>query len=433
MKGIFKKIIFWKIQFLAKLVLKKYKPRIITVTGSVGKTSAKEAIHAGLSSILYIGKNQKSYNSEIGIPLAILGCDSGWGGFWGSSWRWTKNILEGVVLIILPNIYPKWLVIEAGVDHPGDMDLINKWIESDVVVFTKFAETPVHVEFFDSPEDVLKEKIKLVKSLKDDGVLVLNCDDKNVLAIKEGSGKRAITFGFEEEADVRASNNKIFYENNRPAGIDFKINVNGNSLPIVLKGVLGVQHVYPILSTIAVGKALNLNIVKIVETFKNFQTAPGRMKVLDGIFGSTIIDDSYNSSPIAIEEAIKVLQLTETKGRKIAVLGDMMELGKHMKEEHKKVGALIVGKTDILVTVGKRAKFIAAEAEKSGFKRKNIHIFNNSIETGDFMKDLVKEGDIVLVKGSQSPRLEKIIVKILARPDEARWLLVRQEKEWLKK
>jgi len=381
-----------------------------------------------LSSAFYIGKNQKSYNSEIGIPLAILGRESGW----NSLWKWSKNILEGVALVILPNVYPKWLVVEAGVDQPGDMDLINKWIKSDFVVFTKFAKTPVHVEFFDSPQGVLEEKRKLIKSLKSDGVLILNADDKDVLDIKEGSGKHAITYGFSEEASVRASNLEIFYKNDRPAGISFKVNVNGNSLPVILNGVLGVQHVYPVLSALAVGQALNLNLIKLVESFKNHSPAPGRMRILDGIYGSTIIDDSYNSSPVAVEEALQTLRLIEVsgEGRKIAVLGDMMELGKFMKKEHLKIGEFVMGRTDILMAVGERSKNIVKGAEEGGFDKEKIYSFNNSIETGEFLKDFIKEGDVILVKGSQSPRLEKIVFKVLAKPDDASFLLVRQEKEW---
>jgi len=143
-----KKIVFWIIQLEAKIVLRKYKPRIIAITGSVGKTSAKNAIYDAINSFYYAGKSQKSYNTEIGIPLTILGKSVGYGNFWRSLATWLKNIMEGILLIILPNVYPKWLVVEAGIDQPGDMDLINKWLNSDIVVFTRFAQTPAHVEFF---------------------------------------------------------------------------------------------------------------------------------------------------------------------------------------------------------------------------------------------------------------------------------------------
>jgi UDP-N-acetylmuramoyl-tripeptide--D-alanyl-D-alanine ligase len=285
-----------------------------------------------LSSTLYIGKNQKSYNSDIGIPLAVLGVDSGW----NSPYKWFKNILEGLALVLLPNVYPKWLVVEAGIDHPGDMDFVNSFIKSDVVVFTKFPETPVHVEFFDSPQEVIKEKKKLIKSLKKEGVLVLNNDDKEVLKIREDSGKRAVTFGLENGADVLGSNLEVVYENEKPRGLSFKINIDGKSFPANLKGVLGIQHVYPVLGALAVGKALNLNPLNLLNTFRNYIPLPGRMRILDGIYGSTIIDDTYNSSPVALEEALKTLGSLNNV-RKIAVLGHMAELGKYTKDEHEKV------------------------------------------------------------------------------------------------
>jgi len=430
MKSVVKKIIFWKIQFLARLVLKKYKPQIVAVTGSVGKTSAKEAIYRALSTELFVGKSQKTYNTEIGIPLTILGVESGW----GSLSRWCRNIIEGLLLLILQNIYPKWLIIEAGIDHPGDMDTIAKMIKTDIVVFTKFAEIPVHVEFFGSPKLVWEEKKKILKTLKDSGTIVLNHDDENVLEIKKGSGKHAITYGFNKMADVVASNLEIFYKNDVPAGISFKVNVDGNSLPIMLEGVLGEQHAYPILSAIAVSKALNINTIKVIDSLKKIEFMPGRMRILNGVYSSTIIDDSYNSSPLAIEKALGVLkEIKETKGRKIAVLGDMLELGSFEENEHRVAGEIAGEFVDVLVSVGERAKNISEGANAAGLNSENIHWFLNSIEAGEFMKDFIREGDLVLVKGSQSLRLEKIIQNILARPEEAKFLLVRQEKEWEKR
>jgi UDP-N-acetylmuramoyl-tripeptide--D-alanyl-D-alanine ligase len=441
MKNLIKKIIFRIIQSESRIILRKYKPKIIAVTGSVGKTSTKDAIYTALSSVLYINKNQKSYNSEIGIPLTIIGRESGW----GNLWAWTKNILEGLALILLKNVYPEWLVIEAGIDHPGDMDFINSLIKSDIVVFTKFSKSPVHVGFFESPEELIKEKKKLLKSLKDEGILVLNSDDDDILKIRDGSGKHSITYGFNNEAEVRASNLEIFYRNNKPVGIDFKVNMNGNSLPIILEGVLGIQHVYPVLVSLAIGKALNLNILKLVHSFKNHAPAPGRMRILDGIYNSTIIDDSYNSSPVAVEEALNVLKLIKAnKGsasampqrdgaRKIAVLGDMLELGKYTEDEHIKVGKKVIGILDVLITVGKGSKDIAKSARESGFNENNIHEFDNVIEARKFIENFLREDDTILIKGSQSIRLEKVVESVMARPEEAKWLLVRQERDWLRK
>lgn len=417
MRTLLKKIIFWKITLEAKIILRKYKPKIVAVTGSVGKTSTKDAIDLGLSTHLYTRASQKSYNTEIGVPLAIIGRDTGW----GSLRKWTSNIIEGFILIILKNHYPKWLILELGIDRPGDMKDVTSWIKPDIAVFTRFSKIPVHVEFFSSPEAVIKEKKKLAKALKSDGTLILNHDDPDILEMKEGSGKKVLTFGFDKKADVRASGLEILYQNDKPHGITFRIDLNGKSLPVTLKGVLGKQHVYPILATVAVAKALELNLVEVIWAFGNYSGAPGRMRILEGMKGSVLIDDSYNSSPIALQSALEVLG--EVKGkRKVAILGDMMELGEYEKEEHRKAGERVREVADLLITAGTRAKGMGAK----------IH-FKDSAETSQKVPGLIREGDIVLIKGSESARMEKIVGKVLAKPGDARNLLVRQEREWMNK
>ena len=432
MRKIFKKIIVFILSIEAKIVLRKYKPKIVAITGSVGKTSAKETIFAALDTSFYVRKSRKSYNSEIGIPLAVLGVETGW----GSPWKWFKNIIEGALLIILPNIYPKWLVLEAGVDHPKDMDFIAGLIKTDLVVFSRFPDVPVHAEFFNSPEEIFREKIKLLKTLKNSGALILNYDDKKIRSIKDGSGKHALTYGFDEGANIRASNLEVSYKESKPAGINFKVNIGGGSFPVFLEGVLGEQFAYSILSAVAVSHALNLNIIKVIEAFQNFKSPAGRMRILDAIFDSTVIDDSYNSSPVALEKALEAFRSIEIKkteeggGRKIAVLGDMMELGRFEKNEHRVSGEIVGEFTDFLLTVGRRAKFIAEGARNSGFPKEKIYEFEDSDSAGEFLKNFIRKGDLILIKGSQSLRLEKVTKTILARPEEAKLLLVRQEKEW---
>ena len=153
MKSILKKIISSILIYQSKVILKKYKPFIISVTGSVGKTSTKDAIFSALSDNVHVRKSDKSFNSEIGVPLTILGCQNGW----TDPLAWAMNILHGFELIIFKSDYPKFLVLEIGADHPGDIESISKWLVSDIVVITKIGEVPVHVEFFSSPEAPIKE------------------------------------------------------------------------------------------------------------------------------------------------------------------------------------------------------------------------------------------------------------------------------------
>ncbi|MBU4479876.1 hypothetical protein KKG48_00320 [Patescibacteria group bacterium] len=423
LKNTFKKIIVSILILEAKLVLKKYKPKVVAVTGSVGKTTAKDSIYSVLSSSFFVRKSEKSFNSEIGVPLSILGCQNGG----NNPIIWIKNIFEGLALIFAKNHYPKWLVLEVGADHPGDIKDIAKWLKPDIAVITRFAEIPVHVEYFESPEAVIREKRELAQYLKDDGFLILNYDDEDVLAIKNDFNKKTITFGLNEGADVLGSNNNLLYENGKISGVTFKINYEGSSVPVNLKGVLGIQHIYPSLAAIAVGVTQKLNLVSMSQALSTeHETQPGRMKILDGIKDSVIIDDSYNSSPLAVEWALKMLGEIETNGRKIAVLGDMMELGKYAINEHKKIGGVVAGVCDMLVTVGTRSQATAEGALNAGMRENNILQFEDSRKAGAYLQNIIKKDDVILVKGSRwATRMEFAVEEIMAHPERADELLVR--------
>ena len=154
MKSTFKKIVSLIIRFEAILIIKKYKPKIISVTGSVGKTSTKDAIFAVMSSTFSVRKSEKSFNSDIGIPLTILGCPNAW----FNPIKWLGNILRGLEIIIFNSNYPKWLILEVGADRPGDIKSVSKWLKSDIVVLTAFAKVPVHIEFFKDREAVDRKR-----------------------------------------------------------------------------------------------------------------------------------------------------------------------------------------------------------------------------------------------------------------------------------
>ncbi|MCH7529783.1 hypothetical protein IIB50_01565, partial [Patescibacteria group bacterium] len=413
MKQILKHIIVFILEIESRLVLKKYKPKIIAITGSVGKTSAKDAIYSVLSDSFFVRKSDKSFNSEIGIPLTILGCPNAW----SSLLLWTKNIFEGFVLIVLKNHYPKWLILEVGADRPGDIKNITRWLKPDIVVVTRIPDVPVHVEFFASPADVLKEKNYLVKALKKDGILILNHDDENVMSLKQDL-EHLITFGFKEGSNMQAANDNVYYQAGVPVGIRFRVDYKGNSVPIEINGVVGRQHIDSALAALSVGSSQNLNIVAMGQSLSHHNTPLGRMKLIEGINKSTIIDDSYNSSPIAAEEALNALHRMNTEGRKIAVLGDMLELGSYTAEEHNKVGKQAAGVADILMTVGVRSQLIGESAQENGMKKKHIHILNDSYTAGGKLKNIISAGDLVLIKGSQSVRMERIVEEIMEHPEK---------------
>src|SRR3990167_8511888 len=158
MKNLFKKAVVYVITLEARAILRKYKPKIVAVTGSVGKTSTKDAIYAVLQKGAHVRKSEKSFNSEVGLPLTILGAPNAW----SNPLRWLQNIIDGLFMLVFNAQYPEWLILEVGADRPGDITSLSKWLPVDIAVITLLPEMPVHVEFFDSPEAVIEEKASLL-------------------------------------------------------------------------------------------------------------------------------------------------------------------------------------------------------------------------------------------------------------------------------
>jgi len=430
MKTYFKTIISSILQFESRLILKKYNPKIIAVTGSVGKTSTKDTIYSVMSTSFCVRKSEKSFNSDIGIPLTILGCQNAW----TNPIMWISNIWHGAMLILFKQSYPEWLILEVGADRPGDIRRISKWLKPDVVVLTKFAKTPVHIEFFRNRDDIVREKRYLVEALKHSGTLIVNGDDEDCMAMRESSKNDSIVYGTDKVSNLIASNVEVHYAKNKmPDGMFFRVDYKNDSVPVTMKGSLGMQNIYSALAALAVGLTQKINLATAGVALSEHETPKGRMKIILGIKETTLIDDTYNSSPVALASALIALKEIKTKGRKIAVLGDMMELGKHSADEHYKAGGVVAGFCDILVTVGVRSRRIAEGALDAEMSEKNIFQFDNSTEAGEMLKEMLKENDVILLKGSQSIRMEKAVAQIMSEPQKAGELLVRQEEEWLKK
>ncbi|MFA6300955.1 MAG: UDP-N-acetylmuramoyl-tripeptide--D-alanyl-D-alanine ligase [Candidatus Paceibacterota bacterium] len=430
MKTNLKKIVAYILKIESRLVLWKYKPKIIAITGSVGKTSTKDAVYAVLSKIAYVRKSEKSFNSEIGLPLTILACPNGW----NNPVIWFENILKGFWLFIWPHEYPAWLVLEVGIGKPNDMKNTAAWLKTDAVIVTAIGETPAHIEFFNSYKHLVDEKSQLIKTLKPDGLLVLNADDEAVLGMKAKDKHRLITFGFSREANIIGSGDTILYnDKNEPEGIIFRADEEGSSMPVTIEGVFGRNHVYASLAALALSSGLKFNMVTAINALKNYDVPPGRMRLLRGIMETYIIDDTYNSSPLACEFALKTLHEVKSEGRKIAILGDMLELGKHTVEAHKNIGKIARENAKVLVVVGPRAKSIKEGAIDFGMAGENIFEFSNSTETGNFIKTFIQKNDVILIKGSQGMRMERVVEAILEDSENKEKFLVRQDEEWKRK
>ncbi len=429
MKSALKSLVAALLEVEARLVLAKYRPRVIAVTGSVGKTTTKDAIYALLANSFFVRKSEKSFNSEIGIPLTVLGCPNGW----MNPIVWGKTFFEGLALILLKNHYPKVLVLEIGADRPGDIKNVSRWVRPDVVVVTRIPDVPVHVEFFDSPEALADEKAYLVRALSSSGTLIVNVDDERVRNFRALHTGKTLTFGFDSKADVVASHYAPRYDGGKVNGIQFRVDYRGASVPVAINGVLGRQHVYPALAALTVALAEGVNLVSAVQELGRFVPPPGRMRILEGKSSVTVLDDTYNSSPAALEEAVRALGEVTVSGKKVAVLGDMLELGKDSATEHRRIGALVAATCALLVTVGIRAKGFAEGALAAGLAEENILSFEDSRTAACAVPTLLAEGDLVLVKGSQSTRTERVVSELVREQNRKAELLVRQEPEWLKR
>lgn len=424
-----KKIVVVILTWEARAVLKRYKPRVIAVTGSVGKTTTKDAIFAAISNDVYVRKSEKSFNSEIGVPLTILGLENGW----KNPFKWIANIVNGFLLVVFRSEYPQWLVLEVGADRPGDIRNTAKWLRPDVAVLTGVPETPVHVEYFDSPEAVVREKRSLAEYLRPGGKLIVNGDDMRVRDIHTAFRGASITYGMEANNEYIGSHVEIVYENGKPSGMRFRSNHAGSSVPVTLLGALGLPRVYAALAAIAVAEVVGIDNVSAGQALGSWTPPPGRMCLIEGVRGSVIIDDTYNSSPAAALSALDTLREIVTPGKKIAVMGDMLELGKYSVDAHKTVGVRAFECANMLITVGFRARTMGEAALDVGMSDINIREYEQgeSDRAGLELEREIGEGDIVLIKGSQSMRMERTVFALMAHPEHAGKLLVRQNVEWL--
>ncbi len=416
-----KKLLQSYLRLLAKLILWRYKPAIIGITGSVGKTSTKEAIYAVLKSKFSVGRTIKNYNNEIGIPLTILGEKRAFG---KNMFLWALLLLKTVFRMLWRGTYPHVLILEMGLDRPGDIKYLTEFIMPSVGVVTAIGEIPVHVEFFSGPLAIAREKRMIIEVLPKKGTAVLNFDDDVVLRMREKTNASVITFGFGKGADLRVVGYELRVdENGNPKGISFKVDYKGSVVPLRLDSVFGKQQVYAALAAIAVGIALDMNLVEISEALRTYESPPGRMRLFEGIKKSWIIDDTYNAAPLSTMAALETLKEIPAK-RKIAVLGDMLEIGKYTVEAHQSIGEEAAKVADIVFTVGLRAKFISDEVRVRKFSGEKIFHFNESQETGLPLQKIIEPGDLILVKGSRAMRMEKIVEEVMRYPEKQKHLLV---------
>jgi UDP-N-acetylmuramoyl-tripeptide--D-alanyl-D-alanine ligase len=411
---------------LARLTIWRYRPGVIGVTGTVGKTSTKLAILAVLANARRVRGSNGNLNNDLGLPLTILGD-------WSpqdlalvsratprgtarlrKTFFWMKVIFSSLWRVVFKERdYPEILVLEYGADRPGDIKYLLKIARPNVSVITAVGDIPVHVEYYNGPDDVAREKGRLIEYLPSAGFAILNYDDDVVMNLEQRTRAHLMTFGFEKGAEVKITRMENRIEGDRPVGISFKLEYKGTLVPVRLNGVFGRSHAYAAAAAASVGIVFGMNLAAVSDALENYAPAESRMQLLPGIKNTFVIDDSYNASPLSMRAALETLRDLPAK-RKVAVLGDMLEIGKYTIEAHEAVGKLAAESVNVLVTVGPRAKFIAETARTAGMKKNSVISFETADEACKPVQALMKQGDLMLVKASHSMELAKIVEEIKA-------------------
>lgn len=420
---------------LARKQIAAHQPHVVAVTGSVGKTSTRTAITHALSARFRVRTAKKNYNNEIGVPLAILGETSPG----RNAWEWVKILAHNWK----EEDMPEYLVLEYGADKQGDIAHLCSIAKPEVAVIT--AVSPVHVANYPSLDALIEEKASLGDAVDENGLVVLNMDNEYTRNLKNRYRARVVTYGMHHPADIRAENVEFFTRKDGDgrfmpgeqfARLTATIITTAERAEICLTDCISETVLSSALAAIAVAQFYGVPLADAVHALEK-QTRPvsGRLNPIPGIRGSLILDDSYNAAPASVMAALDVLPAFtpgETRDRYIAVLGDMAELGTHSEEEHRKVGRRVAEVANLFLAVGPNMRIAADEAIAAGMNRDAVEWFKDSTEAGRYLDHHVQGGDIVLIKGSQSMRMERAVKDIMAEPLKAEELLVRQESKWTK-
>lgn len=420
-----RKLIQYLLRQLAQLILHRARPLIVGITGSVGKSGSKEATALILSKSFSVRATPGNLNNEWGVPLAVIGMPSPGKSFLG----WVRVLAHGLAWVLWPKGYPQVLVVELGVDRPGDMDYLLSLIGQPTVgVLTHVSAS--HLEFFGSVSAIGREKSKLLIALPEEGTAVINADCEAALKEQSRVKAKVLTYGFAPEAVVRAEHLRIIQENGRVEGVSFKLNYAGKSIPVRLPGVLGQHQVNTILSGVAVGIALKMNLVDIGAALLDFRPLPGRLRILPGRSGMNLLEDSYNASSASIRAALATMREIIAP-RKVVILGDVLELGPTKLDEHRALAHdVLMSGASVFVGVGQYMGHLAAALRGTSFPEKQIYHFADVHVALRSLGTLLRQGDLVLIKGSQGLRMEKISEALLDESLDPTSVLPRQTSSW---
>jgi UDP-N-acetylmuramoyl-tripeptide--D-alanyl-D-alanine ligase len=348
--------------------------RVVGVTGSVGKTTCKELVAAVLGARWPVLKNEANLNTEIGLPLTLL--------------QLTPEHQRAV--------------LEMAMYGPGEIALLCRIAQPQIGVVTNVG--PVHLERLRSLGAIVAAKAELVEALPPDGVAVLNGDDPRVAAMASRTKARVLFFGQSQQCHVRGGD----LVSRGLDGISFRLSYGGMSAEVEAS-LPGRHHLYPALAAAAVGLAEGMTLADVAAALRDARPEL-RLRVLPGPNGATILDDSYNASPQSMLAALDLL--AELPGRRIALLGEMRELGAVEEEGHRQVGERAAACADLLLVVGERARPLYEAAQTSGLTE--VRFLASAQEAAPILRDELQPGDYLLVKASRALALESVVDALVA-------------------
>lgn len=356
---------------IAAYYKRKYNVPTVAVTGSVGKTTTKDMLYAALNEKYNTLKTPNNFNNEIGVPITIF-------------------MLEKE---------HECAVIEMGMNHFGEIERLAEMGQPNVAVITNIGMS--HIENLGSQEGIFKAKMEIVKNFTKDNTLIVNGDDKFLSTTKEMGDYKVVYYGIENpENDVFAKD----IINKGLKGIEFTAVVDGREYSVNVTQP-GRHNVYNALAAICVGREFNVSVEDSIKGIAECEYTSQRLEV-EELNGMQIINDCYNASPDSIRAALGVLKLA-TMPRKIAILGDVLEMGDYAREAHYNLGKSVVdNKIDLLITAGENAAYIAEGAKDNGME--NVVIFSKTLDICNYIKDILHEGDAVLIKASHGMHFEDI-------------------------
>ena len=355
---------------------------VVALTGSAGKTTTKELIAAGLASTWRVHRSTGNLNNELGLPLSLLACPSD---------------AEAVVL-------------EMGMNGPGQIAFLSRLADPDVGLVTNVR--PVHLEFFESIEDIAAAKGELFAVLRDDAISVVNLDDERVRVQAARHAGPRVTFGRSEAADLRLES--VIDRYVPGAGLVFR------HAGRVHEAALRIGGAHAALNALAAAAAIvacGADLDPALEAISRVEPAPGRGRLTHLADGIVLVDDTYNSNPEALASVLGTLGASTPAGRRVLVMGDMLELGPQTTSFHARSGELAAASgVALLVGVGPLARHAAEAAGRAGVE---VHAVPDAAAGARTVPDLVRAGDLVVVKGSRGVRLEQVVEALVARRGEA--------------